>query len=151
MMNTLNPEIVRRSVLEVLEQFAMMLGDTDERRQDPQSQPPHYRASIDIHSPACLTLSLMAPFRFCEGLAANALGIETTVTEDTAQDALKELANITAGKLALDLFGNATAIPLTIPRLDIILPAQWEEEARTASNLLFNVEGTPLVVMLRQC
>jgi hypothetical protein len=147
-MSAIDPDSIRQAVLEVLEQFAMMLGDMDERLQAIPSKPAYYRVNIHIKGPSSMTLSLIAPHMLCESLASNALGLDGTIHVDTAQDVLKELANITAGKLALSLFGDANAIPLTIPALTVLTPADWEHIHQSSSTMSFNVEGNPFLVVL---
>lgn len=138
-------DTIRRTAIEVLEQFAMMIADVDDPSV-PAPAAPLYRACIKIEHSHAIQICLYASHTFCTALARNAIGVEEPVSEELARDALKELANILAGRLALTCFGDIKATPLSIPVADIIRAADWQKAGRRASASALNVEGSPLLV-----
>lgn len=65
------------------------------------------------------TLEMIAPVDFCEELASNMLGedISETRSENKHHDAAKEIVNMIAGQLLLELYGKDALFNLAAPQI----------------------------------
>jgi chemotaxis protein CheY-P-specific phosphatase CheC len=78
-------------------------------------------------------------------LAANVLGVEEDqIDEPSAEDALKELLNVTCGKFLDELAGPQVIFNLSIPDIRIIDHAQYEALISEPGMVEMQVEYQPI-------
>ncbi len=110
------------------------------------------RIAMEFNGPKSGCLEIMASRKFGATLAANIMGAEEDDEEalEKAEDALKEILNITCGSLLPNLATDpADVFDITIPQLtEIDGVEQWEELAGEDGITVIDVEGTPLALRL---
>ena len=108
-------------------------------------------ALMSIEAPGRLDVRMAAPLPLCREFASNLLATEGgAVTDDSAEDALKELLNVVCGRLASSLYGDRVLVELAPPRVSPLSPGAWESFCRDAQTQAFNVEGQPLAVRVSE-
>ncbi len=115
--NSLRPDAttLARITIDALERTAFVLADPAD---DPQALPPiSTTASIDYSGPCNGGIDLVASAGFGRNLAASLLGCEPSeVSDSTAAEAVRELANIVGGSMILELGGTDCCYSLGLPR-----------------------------------
>jgi CheY-specific phosphatase CheX len=76
-------------------------------------------AIIHYSGPSSGTITVRATAGFLRGLAANLLGVEPDEVSDEscAQDAIRELANLLAGSVVVELGGRESTYSLGLPQV----------------------------------
>jgi hypothetical protein len=134
------------AMTEVLEKFAFLFADAD--AEDASRVPPSKccLAEMTFIGPQHGTVELAAPCPLCFAVAGNVLGTEAeAVTPDIADDAIKELLNVTCGRLVESMFGDEAVVDLTAPRLRPLTPDEWSALHAHPDTVRFIVEGQPLL------
>lgn len=100
---------------DVLGQWAMML--TESATQDSFSQmsvEQLFEANLYLKGPHCLTLKVLAPREFATILHQNLIGdSEVNISDEELMDCMKEMTNVTAGKLISEICGETEVYDLS--------------------------------------
>ncbi len=93
------------------------------------------------------SMTLMAPYRLCREMAANALGLESADSRagETAADTLGEVLNMTCGLLVMTREPDRPT-DLTPPSVVGCDGSAWTRMAASPSSLGFVVEGWPALL-----
>ena len=146
MIESREQRVLATVVEEVLEQFAFMFGERDDKRVTYRPEGDVLHAIMTFNGPCQGWVSLAAPAELCVRMAANVLGQEEEgVSTDTAQDALKEMLNITCGRLTHDLFGDPVVFDLSVPFVNRVPREASTELLGEKESLHWTVEGMPLI------
>ena len=139
-----------RVTVEVLERYAFMVADPRPKEEGPADFPtPLWRVVIDYAGPYGGALGLVAPPVLARQIAANLYGAEPDeVSEEQAQDALKELLNVTCGDYLHEIEGDEPIFDLTAPVLESGEHEPILQHACEKPNATLNVEGAPLMVFI---
>ena len=148
-MNEMVRDRLQTAVTDVMETFAFVFVDLDE---PPGVQAPNgdiMLAEMSFFGPGAGSLCMAAPMALCREMAANALGIEMDEIADVgAEDALKELLNITCGKLTFLMYGPKAIVELTVPEIGIINRPRWQKLRDDPGTIPLFAEDT---VILTNC
>jgi hypothetical protein len=138
-------------VTETVEQFAFMLADPGA---GPGANLPatEFRVAwMRIEAPGRLTVRMAAPLALCREFAANLLAVEgDAVTDESAEDAMRELLNVVCGRLASSVYGDREVVELAPPDVSAMGPDAWEAFCRGAETQAFDVQGRPLAVSVTE-
>lgn len=136
--------------LEVLERYAFMMADPCRDGEGSAHFPtPLWISLISYAGPYHGTLGLVAPPALARQVAANLYGIEAgEVSEEQAQDALKELLNISCGDYLHEMEGDEPIFDLTAPLIESVAHEPAMARTRGKPNATLNVEGVPLMVFI---
>ena len=137
-----------RVTLEVLERYAFMLADPKTGGGGEADFPtPVWAAGLRYAGPLCGSLGMIAPPSLARSIAANLYGAETgEVTEEQAQDALKELLNIICGDYLHETSGDEPIFDLTAPGLESLAIEEALQRAAGRPRAVLDVEGMPMMV-----
>jgi chemotaxis protein CheY-P-specific phosphatase CheC len=110
-------KLLHEAFVEVLEGFAFVFLERMEGEVDVPSDAQYICSTIVVvNKKDRFKLVIVAPEALCCEMAANITGSEEEdVAPDMADDALKELANITAGSWAVGCFGETEVCVLESP------------------------------------
>lgn len=149
-MKTDTIDILARVTLEVLERYAFIISDPPSEDMGPDDFPsPLWMVLIGYRGPTRGAIGLAAPPALARQIAANLYGTERDeVSDEQAQDALKEFLNITCGDYLHEIEGNEPIFDLTSPALE---PGAHELVMRHACakpHATLNAEGLPLMVFI---
>lgn len=146
----MNPDrsvVVDRVFRQVLERLAFMFAERVEKGDAP---PPEegYRVGMSFRGPLSGALVLVAPREAAAELAANILGLDSDdpVALLRAEDALKELLNVTCGSLLTALAGDGPVFDLTVPESVALGDGDWEGVLEQGHSLAFRADDHPLLL-----
>lgn len=95
-------------------------------------------------------LAIFAPCHFCCAVAANMRGLEPD--EDCApahaEDALREVLNVTCGNLVTALAGPAGQVNLSVPVFRVADTARWDACAARPGTVAFQADDWPVLLEL---
>jgi hypothetical protein len=124
----------RREVLvgvlsDVLEKLAFMFGEETPPEELPPSESGYMQARMAFSGPIKGRLALAVSDEMCPEIAANILGVEPFDERvmEKAQDALKELLNITCGQTLTALAGDEPVFDLSVPEASPMDAEAWNE------------------------
>ncbi len=113
-----NPQTALTEIFcRVLEEFAFLFAEPVENEEITSAPGPGFTAKMTFSGPITGQITLFVPESLIYVIAANALGVEPEDTQRAvlAQDALKELLNITCGQLLTALAGETPVFHLSVP------------------------------------
>lgn len=141
--------IMSEAVIEILERFTFMVSGvvtTKHAAEFPASRN-FAVASMNIAAPARLSVRMGAPIELCRQFAANLLAMDAAkVSDDAAEDALKELLNESCGLFASSFYGDSIGVELTPPRVTGMSAREWDKFRADRQTQTLDVEGRPLAV-----
>ncbi len=133
---------------EVLERYAFMFSEVADAAEcvvDPKQR--YLHAEIGFDGPLKGSISMMATRKFGYCVAANVLGLEPDdVDEAYADDAFRELLNITCGDYLEARAGNKAVFDVGIPCVKLIDSNAAKKAVRDLLNIVIMVDDF-LVVM----
>ena len=94
-------------------------------------------------------VQIAVPSSFGAVLAASILALDASSQEalNAAQDAVKELCNVTAGGLLNRLFDESEGLPeMALPEARPMTPDEWAQFTRHTNTSVVFAEGMPLAV-----
>jgi CheY-specific phosphatase CheX len=142
---------VAKVFCEVIEQMAFMFGESAEREDMPGLSEDGLRIRMGFSGPMEGELTMAAPRDAGVELAANVLGLdaEDPVASLRAEDALKELLNVTCGSLLTELAGDGPVFHLTVPQSSALKAAEWAELLEEDGTVAFRVDDHPVLLNVR--
>ena len=139
-------------ILEILEQHAFLLGDPISADELPETLENGVRVTVDFRGEhASGRFVLGCPEDLSEELVVNVLGLDdaSEASPEDAEDALKELVNVVAGRLLGSLEVGREALDLDVPRIERALaPDEWSRLRSAAGSCAVLVEDVPAVFLL---
>lgn len=140
---------LKGALVEVLEQFAYMLVDEDSNGCSLNGCPRYHHAMMTFVGPGQGVVMVTVPQSLSKEMAANVLGLDADeVTDEAAEDVLKEFLNVLCGKVTNTLYGDKAVINLTVPVLYRIDHGKWLEMSAESDTVGVTVEGRPLLATL---
>ncbi|NCC49664.1 MAG: chemotaxis protein CheX [Spartobacteria bacterium] len=139
--------ILIQSFADVLEQFAFLFADEDTEDIEEPTDDLFYQSSISFSGPQNGTIIFAAPEGICVTIAASMLGVdEDEIDTPKAEDAFRELLNVTCGKFLEDLSGPQEIFDLTVPTFSEINYGDWEMLQKKPDYILLQVEMMPVLL-----
>lgn len=142
-------QIVISVMAEVLETMAFMFADPSEDANQPEEIPDAIKASMEFCGEEGFgSVSLTVPAQMCMELASNILGMDPDDpnSQNKAEDALKELLNVIAGRLATGIFGSKPVFTLSVPEVVIMDRDSWITVFKDPNTIKFSAD-TRLVLL----
>ncbi len=148
-MQELTADSMVGAVSEALETVAFMMAMPPEEELPAPSD--NILASVQFNGPVSGTIEILAPLEFVHTMAANIMGLDTyedEIQDDKAEDAFKELLNITCGILVEQLASSPTDMfNIGIPRVKNNLKLNdWNEFVNTGETTVLDVDGLCVAV-----
>ncbi|HTS16048.1 MAG TPA: chemotaxis protein CheX [Verrucomicrobiae bacterium] len=138
--------VLQEVLKDVLERFAFMFVEADSLESAPTGADEGLKTTIRFEGKQCGTLTLIAPKEFCQGMAANVLGMDPgQIVESNGEDALKELANVVCGTLTWTLFGDREVFHLSIPSVVTLKMSEAAALLADKNGVALMVEGQPFL------
>ncbi|MCH8344362.1 MAG: chemotaxis protein CheX [Planctomycetes bacterium] len=118
-MNQLDADRLAKLAIQTLERTAFVLAESISAEEAANMPQPTRYSRIAYTGPSCGEVFLAASEGFIRELASSILGVEPDEIDLETQgpDALKELANIVAGSVTLELGGAECRLSLGLPEL----------------------------------
>lgn len=142
-------ELVGEVFCDVLEKLAFMFAEAPDDTEAPEIPAHCVRTGIDFTGIQTGSLSLIVPQALCPEIAANMLGVEEEdeLAEERAIDALKELLNVTCGHVLTRLASEEAVFDLSVPSVNKLDLAGWEERSRDPDTLILVVDDVSPVLL----
>jgi CheY-specific phosphatase CheX len=136
-------DILTEVFCEVLEEVAFMFGEPSSKDELLTNAAKRLHATMTFAGSTYGTLGVAMPAEMCTDLAANILGMdkEDDIPATEAEDALKELLNITCGQFLTAMFGEESVFDFSIPQVTEIDQADWSALMQKPETVGFMVEG----------
>lgn len=106
-----------------------------------------FRAKIEFKSKSKMgSLEVVAPKDFCDETAENILGIDAEeLPENTGENALKEVLNISCGYFLAEKFGTDEIFDLSIPETSPVSQNEWDLLNNERLYTTFLVDESPVL------
>lgn len=139
------------ALLSVLEQVCFMFGERlEERSQAHDSVHEAVQTTMQFSGHRKGTVSLTVPTEMCMELAANVMGVDPDEVHglENAEDALKEVLNVTCGSLLTAMFGFEPVFDLSIPEVSEIGAHEWRNLGNFMGMVPLTVDEYPVYAVL---
>ncbi|HOZ46099.1 MAG TPA: chemotaxis protein CheX [Candidatus Hydrogenedentes bacterium] len=143
-------ELVSEAFCEVLENLAFMFGEVADTEDVPASAGGQVLAAMSFSGPMCGRIELAVPRAMRVEIAANVLGVDTDDEQAmaSADDALKELLNVTCGQLLTRLAGEEPVFDLSVPVVSELDDEAWARMAEASDAIVILVDENPALLRL---
>ena len=144
-------ELLDKVFCEVIENLAFMFAETMGNEEAAGLDGEGVRAHMAFSGPFQGAIELATPRALCSELAANVLGVdaEDELTGIQAEDAIKELLNVTCGHVLTVLAGEEPVFDLTVPTVTPMSASEWAALAADPNAATLLVEDKPVLLRLR--
>jgi chemotaxis protein CheY-P-specific phosphatase CheC len=149
-MKTDRQEIVGEAFREVIGKFAFMFSELTSKGDLPRRRSRYIRASMTFTGAMTGELALVVPEPMCPEIAANVLGVEPDggVTMAQGTDALKEVLNVTCGRVLTAMAGKKPVFNLSVPVVSKVDASGWAAVVDSPDSLGFLVDENPVLLLL---
>ena len=143
-------ELLRREFSEILEQMAFLFADPVSLDELPPLSDSAVRVSMAFTGPFSGSMIMALPEAMCPIVAANLLGIEPDEAADKAkaEDAVKELLNVTCGHALTAIAGTKPVFALSPPIVEAMESEAWDILAAGENTALVVVDEFPVLLHL---
>ncbi len=133
---------------EVLETLAFMFADSVDKEDIQADSQECIKVQMTFSGAKCGNLELAAHAELCAQVAANVLGLDLddVAVQTQADDALKELLNITCGNLLTTMAGQDPVFNLSLPAIAPLDEAGWRAFLEDDDTLAFDVDENPVLL-----
>ena len=139
-------DILAQALSEVFEVQAFMFTEEVEPSEIESPEGALWKTSIYFSGCDSGVMELTFPDDLAVELAANTLGVEAEeVRTETAQDALKEFANVVCGQFLTRQYGNRQVFKLSMPNIESLSADLWEQLTADRGAVLLKVEEKSVV------
>lgn len=144
-------QVVAGAFCEVLERLAFMFGELVDKCEMPAPEGTYAEVRVRVSGPLSGVVALVVAPEACAEMAANILGLEPgdALAEARAEDALKELVNVTCGTLLTTLAGTDPVFDVSVPESATIDAEAWAARLASEDTLAFLADDHP--VLLHVC
>ena len=135
---------------DVCERLAFMFGELALDDEFPDVDSECAMASMNFTGPLKGRLTLAVPTEICPEIAANVLGLDPDdeLVAQSADDALRELLNVTCGNLLTALAGEEPVFDLSVPKVSQISTDTWNTLRSAPGTAAFLVDDSPVLLNL---
>ncbi len=140
-------EILARVLETVLEQLAFMFGEAVEKKELITGGEKYLHATMGYTGSQSGSVGVAIPAELGVVLASNILGIdeEEEMALEKSIDALKEFLNIVCGQLLTTVYGDEPVFDLSVPKVEELNKARWEDLVNKPESIGMIVEDVPLI------
>ncbi|MBO8130571.1 MAG: chemotaxis protein CheX [Candidatus Marinimicrobia bacterium] len=148
MLSDESKEIIKNAFYETIEKSAFMFGDEVDEEELEIEYDSFLLAFMTFKGEGRGKLSLIVPEKMCPEIAANFLGVEPDdeKVSSCAEDALKEILNVTCGHVLTDLKGKKAVFDLTVPQIKRIKKKDWNSYYNNEDSILCIVDDYPVLI-----
>lgn len=150
-MNISLREATEQAFCMVLERLAFTFAEPLDNTEAEPPQTPARCVSMTFDGELCGQLRLALPAALVHEMADNILGLDTDEedAQSQADDALREILNITCGHMLTTLAGDQPAFALSMPVINVLTDEQWHEMLALPDTVALMVEGQAALLHLR--
>lgn len=150
-MHTDHRGILSEVLRQVLERFAFMFSELVPREELPPTESEHRLAEMSFTGRVSGSLAMAVPKEMCQEIAANVLGIEAddALAIKDAEDALKEVLNLTCGQVLTSIAGEKALFDLSVPETAELDAAGWQSFLEEPETVAFLVDDNPVLLRLK--
>ncbi len=147
-MNNDTRETIKNVFCDILERVAFLFGDPVEKCELEGGLQKYVCANIDFAGPESGHVALAVPAELCHEIAANVLGLEPDdeLVQEGADDALKELLNVTCGHLLTNLLGTTMVFDLSSPKMETLDEMAWKQMLDEPETVGVRVDESPVLL-----
>lgn len=140
--------VVEKTLGSVLESFAFMFTEMIPAENISATEDDHLRAEISFAGSVSGTLVLAVPKGICPEIAANVLGVEADDEQaiEGAEDALRELLNVTCGHVMTEVAGTQEVLDMSLPVSQPIDLDGWNSMRDNPETIAFLVDERPVLL-----
>lgn len=143
-------DALSRVSLKVLEDWAMMLVDPvdNDSTEDLFDDGTLIESSVTFHGAQSGKVLIVAPKPFLSQLSENLLGDDDRDTLDCSaeEDGFKEMANVLAGNLLTEAFGDKVVFDLMSPEISPIEKGSFSSLSKSNQTVFFVADDLPISV-----
>lgn len=139
-------ELLAKVLSSIFEDFAFMFGE-EASEFESYDYKDCLRAKIEFFSDSKKGyLEIIAPFKFCDEIAENILGVDVEeLPEYAGESALKELLNITCGFFLAEKFETNDIFDLSIPETSKVQEKEWKLLFSDRNHIILLVDENPVL------
>ncbi len=149
-MRTDQRELVSEAFRLVFEKLAFMFGEPAAKEELPQPASGCVQTEMSFRGAMNGTLALAVPAEMCTEIAANVLGMEPDddLVAVQATDALKEVLNVTCGRVLTALAGDRPVFDMSVPVTSRLDDVGWTALLNEPETVGFLVDDNPVLLQL---
>ena len=142
-MKAYEKKIINDAFCNVMETMAFMFGDPVTKEEIKDYPSDCIQAVMSFYGHKSGLMTVIVPTEMCVEISANTLGKDynEALKIVRATDAVKELLNITCGKILTDLYGTEPVFNLTPPEVNFPDESIWEDIKKDSDSLFFLVDN----------
>ncbi len=143
-------DVLHRVFCEVAERMAFLFCESPEADASCEPPPEIIGALMTFAGPLRGELRIATVPEVCREVASNVLGVEPDdeAAERASADALKELLNVTCGRILTELAGEEPVFDLSVPEVSEMSEDEWTRLGESASSILLMVDEYPIRLTL---
>lgn len=136
---------------DVLENLAFMFAEQAEKDDIPETISKSIEVGISFSGYANGALKLITTKEVCNEVAINLLGCldASDLNPDSADDAIKELINITCGQFLTATAGTKPVFNLKPPTVIHTDQSTWKNMRDDDSSYLFKIDDEPIIINIK--
>jgi two-component system, chemotaxis family, chemotaxis protein CheY len=145
-----DPAEIGNVLCQILEQYAFMFGGPADKKDLPPCEAA-LKAVIHFTGRLLGRVTIAIPKSMGPLIAANVLGVEADdpLAVEKAEDALKELSNMTCGQLLTTIAGTEPVFDLDVPEVVSLDAVGWKAFLDEEETLLFMVDDRPMLLQFK--
>ncbi len=150
-MDTDDKEMLEQIVCDALEDLAFLLAEPVGKDDLPGWPVPAYRVAVEVKGAAEGEILMVVGRGSVQEMAGNMMGVDGAEMEGReayVEDAAKEMLNTICGHLLPAIVGKEKELERTVPALDQAGAEAWERMLAYPDIMCFDVEGSPLLVVV---
>ncbi len=143
-------EMLTEVFCEVIENLAFMFGEAAEEGELEDSAGGYVLAAMSFSGPMSGRIELAVPREMRAEIAANVLGIDLDdeLATSSADDALKELLNVTCGQVLTHLAGEEPVFDLGVPEVSDLAEDGWKAMSKAPGAAAVQLDEGPTLLRL---
>lgn len=144
-------DIAIQAFASVMERLAFVFAEPCAGTPPPPPVSPALLVSIGFGGVLAGTIDLAVSRALCVEIAANMLGVDSSDerARERAEDAIREVLNVTCGQILTDLAGERPMFTLTMPRTRELSPELTSELAHDSGTSAFKIDSETVWLRFR--
>ena len=141
-------DVLTKMFAEVAEQMAFLFCEPAREEELSASTSSYVEARMTFLGPRRGALRIATTPELCRQVSANVLGIEPEdeQAQRGADDALKELLNVTCGRFLTAIAGEEAVFDLSVPAVSRLSAEEWGRFCRESEMARLMVEDSPVLL-----
>lgn len=132
---------------DVFEQVAFMFGEPADKESFRDEKREFVQARMSFSGDSTGQIAVTVPVDICPEIAANILGVmDDDDAMNLAQDALKEMLNISCGQLLTTIAGEEKIFDLSVPEIVELKASDWKTILDNPDAIGFSMDDYPVLL-----